>query len=356
MHIHNADRNNAAFTGGCGRHSGSDASFTLRRRALLEVAASAAAQAPSTPAVASKPACPTAPVSAPRAPDGSTYDVSALRREKGSVSILTQDGDTVQVRFRSTAGVAVQANSTSTDDSATSTTSVYAFASGRVQVKVNGELDADELKAIGDLMEKVDSLASQFFDGDTQAAFSSAAALGFDAGEIAGFTLRLSVKESVRATLHAPALPDVPAAIPASPAAAPSPAPAQATESAAPAPTVATIPAETTPAPAATEEASVAPADASAGATADAAPPAPTGPTGTADPAATLQHTLGGFLSQVLEALSSASGGGRAEFSMKWKLQVMIAAVQSAPAAPTSEAAGTRLATDSLQSLASAQA
>ena len=353
MHIHSADRNNAAFTAGCGRHSGSDATFTLRRRALLEVAASAAAQAPPTPAVAGKPACSTATVSAPRVPDSSTYDVSAMRREKGSVSILTQDGDAVRIRFRSTTGVAVQADSTSTADATISTTSVYAFASGRMQVEVTGELDADELKAIGDLMEKVDSLASQFFDGDTQAAFSSAAELGFDAGEIAGFALRLSVKESVRATLHAPALPDVPAAMPASPA------PAQATESAAPAPTAAAIPTDPTPAPAATAESSVEPADASASVTADAVPTAPTvttSSTGTADPAATLQRTLGGFLSQVLEALSSAGGTGRAEFSMKWKLQVMIAAVQSAPAASTSDAAGTRLGTDSLQSVASAQA
>ena len=108
-----------------------------------------------------------------------------------------------------------------------------------------------------------------------------------------------------------------------------------------------------------TAGASVEPADASASVTADAVPTAPTvttSSTGTADPAATLQRTLGGFLSQVLEALSSAGGTGRAEFSMKWKLQVMIAAVQSAPAASTSDAAGTRLGTDSLQSVASAQA
>jgi len=349
MHIQHADRNNAAFTGGCGRHSGSDSTFTLRRRALLEVAASAAAQASATPAVAGKPACPTATIAAPRAPDGGTYDVAAMRREKASVSILTQDGDTVKIRFRSTTGVAVQANSTSTAEATMSATSVYAFASGRMQVEVNGELDADELKAIGDLMEKVDSLASQFFDGDTQAAFSAATELGFDAGEIAGFALRLSVKESVRASLHAPAAPDAPAATPASPA----PTPAQATESAATAPTVETAPAESTPAPA---ETSVSPANTSSDPTAVAAPPAATGTTSTVDPAATLQQKLGGFLNQVLEALSSASGVGRAEFSMKWKLQVMISAVQSAPAASASEAAGTKLATDSLQGLASAQA
>jgi len=340
MHIQNADRNNAAFTAGCGRHYGAEAALTLRRRALPEVAASAAGQTPASPAVEGNPACAANAAVASRAPDGNTYDVSAMRREKGSVSILTQDGDTVQIRFRSTTGVAVTASSTSTADSATTTSSVYAFASGRMKVEVNGELDADELKAIGDLMEKVDSLASQFFDGDTQAAFSAAADLGFDAGEIAGFALRLSVKESVRATMQSPVAatetPSAPVQTAPTPAPAPDPAPAPA-ETPVSAPTVA----ETTP----TDSTAVAPA---------------TPPAGTTDPAASLQQKLGSFLSQVLDALSGVSGAGRAEFSMKWKLQMMISAVQSVPAAPATasapESAGTKLAAESLQSLASAQA
>jgi hypothetical protein len=273
-----------------------------------------------------------------------------MRREKGSVSILTQDGDSVQIRFRSTEGFAVQSDTTSTADSTTSTTSVYAFASGRMQVEVNGELDADELKAIGELMEKVDSLAAQFFDGDTQSAFSAAADLGFDAGEIAGFALRLSVKESVRATVQGPAAAtNTPTTAQSTPApgqvpAATETAPASAASTA---PTVSSTPAETPVA--APVVADTAPQESTE--TAAAAPPA-----STTDPAASLQRKLGSFLNQVLDALSGAGGAGRAEFSMKWKLQVMISAVQSAPAATATDPAGTKLATESLQNLASAQA
>ena len=345
MHVHHADRYLPQSSSGCGRHSDADAQVTLRRKAQLEVAATQAPQAPA-PTPAAVTAAPNS-VSACGASDCSTYDLTAMRRQKGSLSILTQDGDTVQVRFRTREGVAVQSSTTESAEGSTSTTTVHAFASGRVRVEVNGELDADELKAIGDLMDKVDSLAAQFFEGDTQAAFSAAAELGFDSGEIAGYALRLSVKEYARVSVPAPAVAPPPsvvdsgAAVPASsssiPAASEPPVVPSAPAEAAP---TAEVPAS--PEPVAAEvvpEAPVAPA------------PAPA-----ADPLAALQQSLGSFLKQVLEGLSSVSGTGRAEFSMRWKLQVLVEAVQTAPAAAASDPAGTQLATDSLAELATAQA
>ena len=74
-----------------------------------------------------------------------------------------------------------------------------------------------------------------------------------------------------------------------------------------------------------------------------------------ADPMARLQQTLGGFLKQVLDGLAGSPGAGRAEFTMRWKIQAVIAAVQSSPAAATSDPAGMRLATESLEGLASSR-
>jgi hypothetical protein len=344
MHVHHADRQLPQSSRGCASHSPSDAQLTLRRKALLQVAASAAS-APATVAPASNSAvCTTAPAGS--VPESSTYDLAAMRRQKGSLSILTQDGDTVQIRFRTQEGVAVQSSTTTTADGTDSSTSVYSFASGRVQVGVEGELDAEELKAIGDLMDKVDSLATQFFAGDAQAAFSAASELGFDAGEIAGFALRLSVKEFARATVQAPptpATPDSAAATEAATQAAPAPTPVAAPAPAAP---VAEAPASVEPAAVATDPVAAAPTPDTA-----AVPNA----AGTTDQAAALQKTLGDILKQVVEGLSSVSGSGRAEFSMRWKLQVMIQAVQSAPST-AGDPAGTQLATDSLDKLAAVQA
>lgn len=341
MHVHHADHRVSHSGWGCGRHGDDDVQISLRRKALLEVAATSTAQ----PANVGPGSVPAATAGMPSGPaTDNTYDLAAMRRQKGSLSILTQDGDTVRIRFRTREAVAVQ-STTGADGDGTSSTSVYAFASGRVQVAVNGELDEGELKAIGELMDKVDALASQFFDGDAQAAFAAAAELGFDAGEIAGFALRLSVKEYATAS----AAPPAPVAAPALPAPPPSVAD--------PTPVTPTPEPAVQGQPAAADIAANTPvvADAAPQGTPAAAPPVPEAPAA-ADPAATVQQTLGNFLKQVLEGLSAVSGGGRAEFSMRWKLQVMIEAVQSAPAAATSDPAGTQLVTDSLARLAAAQA
>ena len=61
----------------------------------------------------------------------------------------------------------------------------------RFQLKVEGELDADELRAINDLLSQVAVLSEQFFAGDVEQAYSLATELGFDSSEISQFALRL---------------------------------------------------------------------------------------------------------------------------------------------------------------------
>jgi hypothetical protein len=349
MHVHHADRHVPQAGWGCGRHADAGAHVALRHRSKLDVDASAAAQT-GTVSLNSTDAA-VARVREGATASNPTYDLAAMRRQKGSVSILTQDGDTVQIRFQTRAGVAVQSSTETTSEGTTTSTSVHAFASGRVRVEVNGELDAEELKAIGSLMDKVDALAAQFFEGDTQAAFSAAAELGFDAGEIAGFALRLSVKEYSQVRSQAPAV-AAPAATPEPPASVPEPVPV--VEPGTPAKAVAEKPEPATtvtpPEAAATEPPATPVATDAAPATAPESLAAPV-----EDPVASLQQTLGGFLKQVLDELAGSSGAGRAEFTMRWKIQAVIAAVQSSPAAATSDPAGMRLATESLEGLASSR-
>jgi hypothetical protein len=62
---------------------------------------------------------------------------------------------------------------------------------------VSGDLDAGELEAIEDFLGQVDTLATEFYDGDVEAAFAAGAALAADADEIARFSVRLSLSERV---------------------------------------------------------------------------------------------------------------------------------------------------------------
>jgi len=57
---------------------------------------------------------------------------------------------------------------------------------------VNGELDKDELKAIGQLIADTNELAEEFFNGDIETAFNQALELGFDEQELSSFALQLT--------------------------------------------------------------------------------------------------------------------------------------------------------------------
>ena len=65
---------------------------------------------------------------------------------------------------------------------------------------VEGELDADELAAINDLLGQVNDLAETFFAGDLEGAFEQALEVGYDSSEISAFALNLSQTSVQRAT------------------------------------------------------------------------------------------------------------------------------------------------------------
>lgn len=63
---------------------------------------------------------------------------------------------------------------------------------------VQGELDEDELKAIGQLVADTNELAEEFFNGDIETAFNQALELGFDEQELASFALQLTKVENTQ--------------------------------------------------------------------------------------------------------------------------------------------------------------
>jgi hypothetical protein len=61
---------------------------------------------------------------------------------------------------------------------------------------VKGELDEDELKAIGQLLADANELTEEFFNGDIETAFNQALELGFDEQELSSFALQLTKVEN----------------------------------------------------------------------------------------------------------------------------------------------------------------
>lgn len=246
------------------------------------------------------------------------------RRDKASLSIETQEGDEVRIRFASRSGFVAQDGAADSGGERR----VYGFASGRIEVSVEGELNDEELAAIGALVAKVDALAKDFFAGDIQKAFAAAASLGFDSEQIASFALKLSSRELLRQSAPVGAMPTPPQ---------PQPAPGSADNVAGAA--VASQPA----APLAPRTAATDPASDPAVSPATQAPVEPALPAPVAGP-------LSSFLHRVFEFLGQPAPAGRFEFSIKWKVQLVINAVQAADPAPK-PAPGTALLTDSVTAI-----
>jgi len=108
---------------------------------------------------------------------------SAFQNES-DFSLTTQDGDTVTIRFAQSGSEQFQLEGQS-----------FLYSAGQsqsFQIEINGELDEGELTAITDLLSQVGQVSELFFEDRFQDAFAAALNVGFDASEIASFSLDLS--------------------------------------------------------------------------------------------------------------------------------------------------------------------
>ena len=96
--------------------------------------------------------------------------------------------------------VAEENNATNTHEASrvTSTESYEHFNSNALSFTVQGELDEDELNAIGTLVADASDLADEFFNGDIESAFNQALKLGYDEKELTGFALQLTRQEQTQ--------------------------------------------------------------------------------------------------------------------------------------------------------------
>jgi hypothetical protein len=235
-----------------------------------------------------------------------------------------------------------------------------------MKIEVDGDLNEDELKAIGDLLGKVDDIATKFFSGDVQAAFSAAGAVGVDSDQIAAYRMNLTYSRKVAAAYRfsgtsLPAATQAPASGNGTASATDS-----GTASASTSGSATTLPtAGSSPASSSVSSGSVAsPSPGASASTATSADGSPT--TGASDtppattPPASAQKTIIDFINDALSKLSSATGAGRLSFSTHWKMSVLVTAIQSMqPAQPTTPAdqaaaSNTQLLGDSLQKMAAA--
>lgn len=111
--------------------------------------------------------------------NSTTINYEALEKREFSFSLVTKDGDTVNISASSTRGERGGRGE------------AERYGSSGFDVQVDGELDEDELKAINQLLDQVGSLSESFFEWNIEEAFEMALEIGFDETEIASFSLNL---------------------------------------------------------------------------------------------------------------------------------------------------------------------
>jgi len=139
-----------------------------------------------------------APVTPPSAPASETVEyASAYQRTKNSFSfkLTTQEGDTVVIKARSMSeSYAEMLNAEGPDGSMSYLTSEESNRSG-YKLQVDGDLNDEEMAAIESLMNQVNDLADEFYNGDIGTAFDMAMELESDPSQIAEFSLNLKQRQ-----------------------------------------------------------------------------------------------------------------------------------------------------------------
>ncbi len=102
--------------------------------------------------------------------------------------LTTQEGDKVSIRAASSLGVSVSAGRDAKGIYGNASQS----SSSSFELSIDGDLSENELKAINQLLGRVDELAGQFYAGNLDQVFDKALSLGYDDQQIASYSLNLS--------------------------------------------------------------------------------------------------------------------------------------------------------------------
>jgi len=108
---------------------------------------------------------------------------------QATIQIVTQDGDKVDVSYAALIQYSEAQSYSANQQTVSASYEFSSLTSTSFQFSVQGDLDEGERESINELLNDVGDLAKQFFNGDVQAAFNSAQALGFDSKELKSFAL-----------------------------------------------------------------------------------------------------------------------------------------------------------------------
>lgn len=108
------------------------------------------------------------------------------------MEVLTQDGDRVTISIAAGEAFDYSATSRHRPGQALATANLLQGNHHDLNFSVDGELDNAELEALTELFSQVNEIAHSFYAGDTGLAFEHALSMGYDASELASFTINMA--------------------------------------------------------------------------------------------------------------------------------------------------------------------
>ncbi|GAA0823680.1 hypothetical protein GCM10009111_33700 [Colwellia asteriadis] len=123
----------------------------------------------------------------------STNESSISKSQTSSVSIVTAEGDRINIDFSASQGKNINEQSSSNSYQVEQTF----YSERNFSYSVEGDLNDDEKAALGQLIEEVREVQHQFFTGDIEKAFEKATELNVESSQIASFSMNLTQQTSV---------------------------------------------------------------------------------------------------------------------------------------------------------------
>ncbi len=124
--------------------------------------------------------------------------------ETFDLAITTRDGDRLRISVAQASASYSEQGMLAASDGQSSSVLAYQRSSsvqiGAFQVRVEGELDQQEMTALSDLLKQVEGLSSRFYSGDMAGAFDRAMNLQMDGEQLASMSLQLTQTRVRQAT------------------------------------------------------------------------------------------------------------------------------------------------------------
>lgn len=127
-------------------------------------------------------------------------EMSYRREDYSQIQMTTQEGDVVKLNLYALNASAQGEAASMSENGLTYSRYESSSQSFAFDFSVEGDLNDDELEAIQDMMESVAKVSDLFYDGDVAGALQKGFDMGFDASQLASFSMTLQTSQTMKSS------------------------------------------------------------------------------------------------------------------------------------------------------------